>query len=206
MISRMKPTALAVLFVLLTGCRFFLAKAKPEPIPAPDPPRPVVVTPPPAKVEPAGPPPKIETKQPPEVPATVATIPVPPAPKPRRRQPRKPAPTTAAATQPATPPVTTEGVPPSPPVTNTVPKLGELLSEDQKAQYLKAYEESLARARDVVTKLKGASLSTDQKSSLARVKTFIYQAEQAHQKDPQTARQLAERADLLARDLVRTVR
>jgi len=137
----------------------------------------------------------------------VAAIPTPPAPKAKGKKPTKKPTQTAAQigspttnTQPNTQAeATAQPVP-------AVPKLGEILSEDQKAQHLKACDESLARAHEAVTQLKSATLSADQKASLSRVRTFIYQAEKAREKDPQTARQLAERADLLSRDLVRTVR
>lgn len=209
MTSRMKCTAMAVLFASLTGCHSFLAKVKPEPIPTPDPPRPVAVTPPPPKVEPPpGPPPKIETKEP-EVPSAVAGIPTPPAPKPKGKKPsKKPGTATGTAQSPpsATPPpkdlATGDATPPS----ASVPKLVEILSDDQKAQLLRVCDESLSRAREAVTQLRGVPLSAEQKQSLGRVRTFIYQAEQAREKDPQTARQMAERADSLSRDLVRTVR
>jgi hypothetical protein len=207
MTSRMKCTAMAVLFASLTGCHYFWAKVKPEPIPTPDPPRPISVTPPPPRVElPPGPPPKIETKQP-EVPSAVAGIPTPPAPKPKgKKPPKKPATSTGTAQSPSlgTPPSKEQADATSP--SANVPKLVEILSDDQKAQMLRVCDESLTRAREALTQLRGLPLSPDQKQSLGRVRTFIYQAEQAREKDPQTARQMAERADSLSRDLVRTVR
>ena len=87
-----------------------------------------------------------------------------------------------------------------------VPKLGEIFSDDQKVQALKTCDESLAKAREAVAHLHGMTLSSEQKQSMTRVKVFISQAEQARQRDPQTAKQLAERAELLSRDLLRTAR
>ena len=210
MTSRMRCTAIAVLLVGLTGCRFFGAKVKPDPIPLPAPPRPVEVKAPEPKVEPPGPPPKIETKAP-EVPPAVAVIPNPPAPKPKRRPLRKPV--TAPGIAPA-PPQALKEPPPAggvetvvpPPPAASIPKLGEILSDDQKIQLLRTCDESLVRAREALGQLRGLNLSPDQKQSMNRVNVFISQAEQARQRDPQTAKQLAERADLLSRDLVRTVR
>ncbi len=212
MTSRMRCTAITVLFVTLTGCRFLRGKVKPDLVAAPAPARPVVVQTPPPKVEAPGPPPKIDTKAP-EVPLTVARIPTPPAPKPKRRQPRKPS--TAIGTvqatvpqpvkdQPATAVEVPPMVTPTPPA--NVPKLGEVLSDDQRSQLLKSCDESIGRAQEALSQLSGASLSADQKQSMTRVKVFISQAKQARQRDPQTAKQLAERADLLSRDLIRTVR
>jgi hypothetical protein len=88
----------------------------------------------------------------------------------------------------------------------TVPKLGEILSDEQKLQYQKMCDESLNRARGSLALLKGHFLSSDQNQTMTRINGFIDQAEQVRDKDPQTARQLAERADLLSRDLAKTVR
>jgi hypothetical protein len=205
MTSGLKCAAIAFLFVGLTGCRIF-GKAKPAPVQVAAPPHPAEeVKPPPPKVEPPGPPPKIDTKPPTEVPQAVAAIPTPPAPKPKKQKPKKP-PASVAVQNPKDPPAAgatgeNGSAPPAP-----VPKLGEILSDDQKLQNLRVCDESLTRARENVSQLRGISLSQDQKDSLARIKTFIFQAEQARPKDPQTARQLAERADLLSRDLVKNLR
>lgn len=213
MSSRTRFIAITVLFVALTGCHSpFFGKAKPDPAPLPVPARPVGAKAPPPKVEPPGPPPGIESSAP-EIPPAVGVIPTPPAPKPKdRRQPRKPAaPSTTAQTPQQTlketpPPAAGTGETTVPPSNTNVPKLGEILTEEQRLQYLRLCDESLSRAREALGQLRGLTLSPDQKQSLARVTNFISQAEQARQKDPQTAKQLAERADLLSRDLVRTVR
>ena len=211
MTSTMRCMAIAVLVMVSPGCRFFGARVKPDPAPLPAPPRPVEEVKAPApKVEPPGPPPKIETKAP-EVPATVANLPKPPAPRPKRRPQKKTIPTavgTAATVQPAPSmkdPQTVE-VAPAPVEPPSLPKLGEIFSDDQKLQLQKSCDESITRAKEALGQLRGLSLSPDQKQSLARVHIFISQAQQAKSKDPQTAKQLAERADLLSRDLVRTVR
>ena len=214
MTSGMRGTAVAVLFLALTGCRFFAAKVKPDPVPAPPPPNPVELKVPAPQVEPPGPPPKIETKTP-EAPATVASLPTPPAPKPKKRTPKKTVPATAAASStmpaaPATAPARdtpgatgaeASGQPPA-----AVPKLGEIFSDDQKLQLQRSCDESLSRAKEALGQLRGLTLSPDQKQSFLRVKVFMSQADQLRSKDPQTAKQLAERADLLSRDLVRTLR
>lgn len=215
MTSGMRGTAVVFLCVALTGCRFF-GKAQPDPIPVPDPPHPVEAKVPPPKLDPPGPPPKIETKAP-EVPSAVAGIPNPPAPKRKRPQTKKPV-GVATGTAQSPPQVLTLPPPKDPAVVGTgetatpavpvavVPKLGEIFSDDQKFQALKTCDESLARAREAVAQLHGMTLSQEQKQSMTRVKVFISQAEQARQRDPQTAKQLAERAELLSRDLLRTAR
>ncbi len=211
MTSGMRGTVVVFLFVALTGCRFF-GKVKPDPIPVPNPPPAVETKAPPPKLDPPGPPPKIETKAP-EVPSAVAGIPTPPAPKRKRPQTKKPV-TTATGTAQSPP----QGLPKDPAVVGTgetatpgapvavVPKLGEIFSDDQKVQALKSCDESLARTREAVAQLRSMTLSSEQKQSMTRVKVFISQAEQARQRDPQTAKQLAERAELLSRDLLRTAR
>ena len=214
MTSGMRGTVLVFLFVALTGCRFF-GKVKPDPIPVPDPPHPLEAKVPPPKLDPPGPPPKIETKAP-EVPSAVAGIPNPPAPKRKRPQTKKPV--TSATGTAQSPPQGLQPPPKDPAVVGTaetatpvapvavVPKLGEIFSDDQKVQALKICDESLARTREAVAQLRGMTLSSEQKQSMTRVKVFISQAEQARQRDPQTAKQLAERAELLSRDLLRTAR
>jgi outer membrane biosynthesis protein TonB len=193
------------MMMALGGCHF-PGKPKTEPIPVPDPPRPIA----PAKAsstptKPSSelpPPPPIQTKTPdlkPEVTQVIAEQPVPPKPKPKKK----------VVTKKTRPPVLA-----SPPPTETlpatdpasVPKLGELISEDQRAGYLRACDAGLARARQALNQLKGVSLTHEQTEAVERIRTFIDQAEQARQSDPRTARQLADRADLLSRDLVRSVK
>jgi hypothetical protein len=206
MTSGLKRTAIAVLFVGLSGCHWWLSKAKPEPIPTPVVPRPAEVKPPPTTpVEPPGPPPKIDTKEP-DVPPAVAVIPTPPAPKPRKKRDQKKVGTgTGIAQNPPQTPKEGSAETANPPAA-PVPKLGEILSDDQKLQFQKVCDESIKRAREALTQLRAFNLSTDQKESVTRIRAFIVQAEQARQRDPQTARLLAERADVLSRDLLRVVR
>ena len=199
MTSGLKYTAIAVLCMGLDGCLFF-PNHKPQPVQTPPQPTPAELKPPPPKVEPLpGPAPKIETK-PPEVPSAVAVAPNPPAP--HKRKPKKPVVASTGTAQ--SPPIATTPDPTPPPV--TIPKLGEILSDDQKLQYQKICDESVLRAKGSLALLRGYTLTSDQKQSVTRINAFIKQAEQARNKDPQTARQLAERADLLSRDLVQTVR
>jgi hypothetical protein len=134
----------------------------------------------------------------------VAVIPTPPAPKPRKKHDQKKAGTGLAQNPPQTPKEGT-GETTNPPA-SPVPKLGEILSDDQKLQFLKVCDESIKRAKEALSQVRGLNLSTDQKESVTRIKAFIVQAEQARQRDPQTARLLAERADVLSRDLLRVVR
>ncbi|HEY3743784.1 MAG TPA: hypothetical protein VGL53_28260 [Bryobacteraceae bacterium] len=200
----MKPMAVAILLVGLTGCHMF-GKRKPAPVQTPAPPTPVAeVKPPPPKVEQPGPPPKIEAKVS-DIPAAVDVIPIPPGPKPKHhKQPKKPIIAAPATTTPREGEGGGENV--GTPPTSPVPKLGEILSDDQRLENLKICDESVGRAKQALAQLRGITLNASQKESVARIRTFISQAEQARQRDPQTARQLAERADLLSRDLVKTVR
>lgn len=192
-----------------TGCVNPFHRAKPQASapPLPPPPKPAPVEPP--KIETAGPPPDIEAKQPaPELPKAIGVVPKTPAPKPaRRHQPKPPAQQASPAGQSAqsgtTPPGadTAGGPSPAPPI-----RLGEILSEGQRQQLLTACDASLARTRDALSRVRGLSLSPAQRETLARVRSFMDQASRARDKDPQTARQLAERADLLSQDLLRSLR
>jgi len=175
----------------------------PAPVVAKPNPQPQIETPPPIRpqvavldIEPfaLSPNPPIANENPPAPPA------------PRRRTPTTPAAGTPGAGEPH--PATPEEATPSTPVAPTpaAPQLSEILTNDRRQQYegeLAGYE---TRAREVVNRLARQRLNGRQQGTLDRIRTFLKQAEEAKVKDIVTAVQLAKRADLLAQDLLRSLR
>jgi hypothetical protein len=90
-----------------------------------------------------------------------------------------------------------------PPPAEPPQHLGRILSAEEKAEYQSAYERSSAAARDMLKTLTGHQLAPDTSNSLARIRSFLTQAQEASSSDLPKAAQLAYRAEILARDLVR---
>lgn len=209
----MKTVALASLAVVLTlsttGC-FFKRKKSPPIAAAPPAPKPEPV------VLPAPPPPRIEEASKPktgDTPALSTAMPETPKPpqtkKPVRRTRRN---TTAASAQPAKP-VTGDKLPTADPGATSATgegqpqpanplRLGEFLSETQRADIQRQFDQTMQRARQSLEKLTARRLEGPAAESVERVRAFLLQADQARARDPQTALQLAQRADVLATDLL----
>jgi hypothetical protein len=152
-------------------------------------------------------------------------IPVPPAPQAQAQQP-PPAPTTPAPVVPDPEPLvkpgtatkpTTRGPLPPPrqiPVTPSAPRppepqpmqLGAILSPERRSQYQAELKQSLAAARASMAQTSRQTLNPAQRETLARIQTFIQQAETMSGTDLATAVQLARRAELLGGDLVKSLR
>jgi hypothetical protein len=132
--------------------------------------------------------------------------PAPPAPAAKKTVPRPqpqsetpPAPVTPETPQPSEPPKRR----PSPfPEATTAPQLGQVLSPQQQQSYARAIDVSLSRAKQALAVLATRRLSDSLKAEMSRIESFVKQAEQYRATDLITAKNLAERADLLARDLV----
>ena len=152
-----------------------------------------------------------EVKQPPVV-VEAQPQEVPPPPEPPKAAPKKPAraarkspgkqPATPAATAPATVPA--ESVPaPDLGIPADAPKLGEVISPEQRTQVQMAFEISRAEARKALTQLDARKLNHEQSETAARARNFLSQAERLQETDLRTAAQLARRAQLLALDLLK---
>lgn len=88
-----------------------------------------------------------------------------------------------------------------------VPQLGQMLSDEQRRDYEARIHAALQRARANLRKARGnPRLNEAQQRMAAQVETFVEQAEQRRKTDLVSSRSLAERADLLARDLVESLR
>ena len=195
--SLVRAASLAAFLLLSsTGCIF---KRKPAPaLPATPPPAPKST----ATVKPAPPPPKIEPKTPETTPPLAVKIPdaaKPPPAKPPARRPRRVV--VPAPPKPTADPGADSTVPAAPP-----PKLEDLLTDAQRADLTKKCDQAMQSARNILTRLAARTLPAEAVESVSRVRVFLLQAEQARDRDPQTALQLAQRADVLARDLLRSLR
>ena len=85
-------------------------------------------------------------------------------------------------------------------------RLGDILSPEQQRQYNVAIDRSLASAQNSLGSVAKRPLSKDQQAVVGQVQQFIQQAQQTRKSDLGAAKSLAERADVLARDLARSVR
>jgi hypothetical protein len=150
-----------------------------------------------APVEPMEQPPQqtpATTQPPPALPQpTVATPPPEDVSQPKKTARRASRPTTPAA------PVT------SPPANQPL-RLGEMLTPEQERQYNTAMDQSLQRANANIARVSKRQLSKEQQSVVAQVQSFIEQAQSTRKTNLTAAKSLAERADVLARELARTVR
>jgi hypothetical protein len=114
-----------------------------------------------------------------------------------------PVPTTPSAppVQAAPPPV--QAAPP-PVQAAPPPKLGDVLSADEQKQLNSSIDQSLAQAQTSLNAIGSRQLSKDQQVEVQRVRDFIRQAKSTRDSDPAGAKSLAERAEVLARDLAAT--
>jgi hypothetical protein len=81
-----------------------------------------------------------------------------------------------------------------------------MLPADQVKEYAKKLEGALERAKSAVVIIQSKNLNNEQKDTFSTIKSFVAQAEQAREQDLVSAVSLAERADLLSRDLLDRLR
>ena len=172
----------------------------PTSAPAPAPSAPAAAAPAPAAraPEPIPPPPNIAPTTP--APGAESAIPnpplaPPPAPRPARKSARQPATPTAAPTAPA-------GAPSGAPA----PQLGIVLTADQQRQYNSEIDQSLQRAEADLRSIANHQLTKEQQESVDEARNFIRQTQATRGSDLPGARRLAERAEVLARNLAASLR
>ena len=102
-----------------------------------------------------------------------------------------------AATRPQAPP---------PAVDAPMLKLGRALSSDQQRAYAASIDQHLANARRLLGSLAGRTLTAQQREAAVQVQNFILQTEKMRSSDLIGAGSLAERAELLAADLARSLK
>lgn len=196
-------TLVALLAAGLPACRNRKAAAAPvsPPPPAVDP---GPVAPPPGLISE----PQTTTELPAPQPVPPDAVPTPLGPLAGLEQPGEPA--TEPPPQPQ-PPVqggpsderpTAEGTEVSPPV----PRLGQILTAEERQTYNRMIDNSIEAARRNLTIIVGHKLRPDQQEAVRRIRAFIEQAGTARERDLALARNLADRALLLAEDLARSFR
>jgi hypothetical protein len=185
----------------LAGCLFTTPKRKlvlppPAPAVAKELPQPRIDAPPDIETKVMQVEPDILTLKPlpPWTPPAQAETPT-PRPAPRRSRP-------SVASEGEPPPEVEH--PPQPPVTAT-PQLTEILTDERRRAIETDFLESVARAQAVVNRASGRKLTPRQTQTMQRIRTFLQQAQESRSKDLVTALQLAHRADLLGRDLQRSL-
>ena len=192
-----------------SGC-FWKRKAAPPP-PAPPPPASDEIIPPSPKprkpaVIPA--PEQVGGTQKPTVPSAqdqpvlqsetpkVAPPPPEPAKKPPQRRSRATPPVSPSPTVPAP-----QAVPAEKPV-----QLGEMMPEEQRAQYLKEFDENINEAQRALSRMQGRILTSEQEEERVRVQNFLKQSRETRDEDLRNAVQLSKRAAVLAQELEKTLR
>jgi hypothetical protein len=115
--------------------------------------------------------------------------------------PRKPsrsasAPSTSPSPQANTPaPATTAPAPVQPPL------LGNIVTSDQQRQLNAAIDQSLSRAQASLASIANRELSKDQQGLVEQIRNIMQQAQASRNSDLPGAKSLAERAEVLAKDL-----
>ncbi|HYL75987.1 MAG TPA: hypothetical protein VEU96_17385 [Bryobacteraceae bacterium] len=193
---------LNVIFLVVLSAAFQSACHKKQAgIPVPSAPVPTT-TAPDSATPPAATPPAPTTSQP-TPPAPTTTQPPPPTPTPPpEEQPKPPVrrpPQRTTPANPATPPN-------SPPAPNQPPRLGTLLTPEQQRQFSNDIDRSLRRAQASLHSIGNRQLTADQHERVVQVESFIQQAQAARKSNLAGAKSLAERAEVLARDLVASLR
>ena len=152
-----------------------------------------------------------------------APIPTPPAPLPARQPAPPPPPPSAPEQKPAdrqpsvTPPAPTRHhtrpspmpvqpapapAPPPAPTPAAPPVLGTILPPERRQTLNREIDRSLERARRNLSALAGKNPDATARQTARRVESLIQQAQTARASDLEASRSLAERAELLSRDLL----
>ena len=86
------------------------------------------------------------------------------------------------------------------------PSLGQMFSQEERAELTQSLDRNLSNAREAMSRLSGHALTAEQFQAVSLVQSLLVQADKARQIDLTVAAQLARRADVLARDLLTSVR
>ena len=92
------------------------------------------------------------------------------------------------------------------PPTRPVPRLGQVLTTQQRRELNETIDRSLDAAQRSVAAVVKRTLSVDQVNSVRRIRAFVRQARETREQDLALAKNLADRARLLAQDLERGLR
>ncbi len=191
-------TAVLALTLVSSSCSLF--RRSKDTANAPKTPRPVLTMPPPKEsasilLVSLSPPPELPPQEPGAWLPPPAEDRFPPAPRPPRRARVK-----ETAEVPAPAQAETATTPPA-----QVPQLEQILTAEQQQAYNDEIDRNISRAQRTVTTLNGRRLSGEQQTYLDRIRAFLQQASEARRSDLFRARNLAERASVLADDLAKSL-
>jgi hypothetical protein len=191
--TRIFLLAALALATLTPSCTLFHRSAKVAPAPPPAP-APKAPTQPPKPRQVSLPAPPQIPPQVPDLERAGPDVPEDELPPPPRRRPRPAHPQQADLPTPA----------PEPPAA-PLPDFEQVLTPEQRQAYVEEIDRNVANAQRTVEALQGRRLSRDQATYLTRIRTFIEQANEARKADLFRARNLSERASVLADDLLKSV-
>ncbi|MBI4906155.1 MAG: hypothetical protein HY820_21150 [Acidobacteria bacterium] len=83
---------------------------------------------------------------------------------------------------------------------------GEILTAEQIREYTRRLDAALDRSKSALVIIQSKTLNNSQRQQVGRISGFVSQAEQARVQDLATATSLAERADVLSKDLLSRLR
>ena len=86
------------------------------------------------------------------------------------------------------------------------PSLGQMFTQEERAELTQSLERNLSDARQAMSRLSGHALTAEKLQAVSLVQSLLVQADKARHTDLAVAAQLARRADVLARDLLTSVR
>lgn len=131
------------------------------------------------------------------------SIPIPPtaAPQPAARKRPQPAPTPARGSTHTPAPASTRVTPAA-----EAPRLGQMLSPVEERHYNSLIDQSLGQAKGNLDSLANRILTADQQTDAREIRELIRQANEARKTDLVSAKGLADKAQVLARDLVNNVK
>lgn len=86
------------------------------------------------------------------------------------------------------------------------PRLGQMLSPAEEQRYNTLIDQSLGNTRGSLSSIGSRSLSVEQQSTVQQIQHFMQQAQDTRKADLIAAKGLADKAEVLARDLVRSLK
>lgn len=122
---------------------------------------------------------------------------------PQPAAPRKPA---RSAASPANPPSQQAPAPAPAPAPVEPPQLGDIVPPDRQRQLNAAIDQSLMRAQNDLAAVASHELSKDQQGMVEQIRNLMQQAQTSRKTDLPGAKSLAERAEVLAKDLAGSFR
>ncbi len=193
MIPRLPLLVLILAALLATGCSK-KQKAPPAPPPPAQQPAPPDLIDPPTQTKPR---PTVPEEPIPEVQEPQAAPPPKGPERPTRPSRRRPVQTAPKPEQ--SEPEPQENI-------QKAPQLAVALSEKERAFYENSFSTMAAETRKAIEEASTRDLAPAQKDDLGRIRGLLAQAEQSRESDIRTSARLAQRAALLSRELLKTIR